>query len=520
MSIKNTLNPESKLHSLVNLILSVKMDENVNENDRITLERIAKYGVHPAYVSALEDSASTGHAGSIKVKLTVRLLLAMCLANKRNRSRTMSHCEALAMSFRSGWEYGLTDYAITRDGMTCNGGHSSFATLLAFVPIQVFEWFDICLRESPVKGDDGEVKLSSDGQPVTEMVRYCPAKPGRKLDDGSPVDPSQWSDVDLIDCSLEQLAEIEAADDEAKLDWLQDQLVLNLQRYGIPESEWFVKLTTQQPNDIVTKFDTLSRGRQGSEQLELFQPTRHYIESTSVFESYKMAQQVLKCCHLRSKVKPAESDSGYVTYGTPKGGGNCDPSHFPAFFLSFLEGIKELENYLDSKGKNSIVDLRHDDWKAIPEKDLLVVCIMSKPVAMRRLLAAIARGVDHEKTPDALGVLADRFVKPKRKTAYFQRPTATQIQASLFAIANNGAPDFDSDTPIEHQIGCRGNAWDVGKINSDDQFYWAHDVNQNADAVFVQCGSMVDQYFGDTTTVAASGKAKRRNKRRVPAAKK
>jgi hypothetical protein len=71
--------------------------------------------------------------------LTAEFLDHVIRANTVNRPRNWEHCGQLSGAIQVDYQPCLTDFAVTVDGRTCNGGHSGAAIAQSFFPSDVWE---------------------------------------------------------------------------------------------------------------------------------------------------------------------------------------------------------------------------------------------------------------------------------------------------------------------------------------------------------------------------------------------
>ena len=486
-------------------------------------------------IAQRDASPDLPHSGTVHVSLihddSLVALMAILNANGRNRLRDWHHVSDLAHTMQNGgYRPCLTDCAVTVGEKTANAGHSIAAIFAAFVPMDFFSW-------ARVEGVSELVEESADSlEPEYQTV--FPIPPVRK-DASSPAEGFISAERVTGNAAIKlddgkEVPEFTTWNDEERAaDYL------GYFRRAFEGIEHFAELRVclQVEAHAVTAYDTVARGRQATEQLYLFAPTRHF-ESCRDWLDLKVLSQVLKALHLRCKPEnPAEIEkgSGVWNYGTNKGGGRTNPAHFPAFCLAHLKRLANCDYIRQNYGSHgSLIDGSYtfpalfEVFEDCPEltglrsnmvKDFATVFCTLSPAECVELVARL-------QDPD------DKLVKALNKrltddnSGNWVRPSADWIQSVLILMAR-GADKIPSgkalpsytpaggDTAKRAELfqltPARGAGWDCGQGVTESR----HDVEYLTGAVH-PAAVLVDTYFGESGKEgrAEAFRPKRKNRKR------
>lgn len=495
--------------------LSIRPDSTVSEASRIPLEEYASQ-VHPDYRQAFKNALDSHKKATVYIRPSAKLLLDFYAANQRNRTPEMSHYALLGMIFRTGFQPELSDFAVTTDRQVANGGHSVRGCIGAAMPPDVIWLAQLNPVQELVYDEADCVQYDAKGKPVTE-TRYDELRFPRSAsieydDEGNekPASPGQWISVTRT-TGLDEVETDEGPAPEYET-WTMEEVYADAQTYveswlaGLPEDNRWLRLTINVAPQAVTTYDTISRGRQGAEQLELFHPSRAFVERNSSWLNFKLLEQVLKSAFLRSK-EPTTDENGDQHFGTPKGGGNTARSLFPVFYLTFIERIHG--NWIACREVNKSKVCPDGDFTRskhladVGLKDLLVAyAVCSKPAAVRLAKLVSGKGAEETIENETLQTLIKMFAASKSKAVTAPaKPDASTIQSFLIAAANGIQLDTSKNRKdYVQQLAARGIGWDRGDLQE----------GESVREVLHESSLAVDAYFGEDNVRSAGFKPRTR----------
>jgi hypothetical protein len=416
--------------------------------------------------------------------LTAEFLDHVIRANTVNRPRNWEHCGQLSGAIQVDYQPCLTDFAVTVDGRTCNGGHSGAAIAQSFFPSDVWEPMGWVIVTGPQLDQDGNPITDDNGDPILSTEAITP--PLVYQEEGEPVDNM----IDRLPTPVAWPAGRREEWEKAVIAKDRNAMLEILNRFivdAIPDdARRVVSLKINCPPDIVRKYDTKTRPRTGAEQLQFYAPARLGANLAPIGGNYRLLAAVLRQAMLcANKGSGKENKDGWTAYGTPSGGGNTSAELYPALFDAFFP---ILERHLaasglewDEKGQPKV----HANRSGIEKqpKDLLVALIRTTDEGAKRLGELLR---SNEKSP-ALAKLKSLI---EVKTAEKKAVDASTTQAYLVAASLNRCPkqlEKDSkDAPIPQQLAARSPSWDIGDKNDEGELY---------DDVLTDSRNAVDGWF-------------------------
>ena len=519
---------------LVTSLLEVKAVDT-DTSSTVSLEALKPY-VMPAYDSVFEAAVESRiispdlpAAFTFHIVAAVDPLKLILNANGRNRRRNWHHVTDLAWAMQTGFRPCLTDCAITLDQKTANAGHSVAAFFAAFLPLDFFAW-------ARVEGVRELVPDSADSlEPEYRTVFKTP--PLRK-DADTPaegfIQVERTTGLDLVETETGELvAEFTTWNDEQRAEDYQGYIDRAFE--STPHLAEFRICVNVEPH-AVTAYDTIARGRQADEQLYLFSPTRQW-ETDRDWLDLKSLSQILKALHLRCKASPVALDDAQTawSYGSNKGGGRTNPSHFPGFALANVARLAKCDyvrQHFGEAGSLLVGSSALPALFAVPSENPPALCPIRanalKDVAT--VLASITVDQIHAMVERLQASKPDVLVKKINArltddgSGNWVRPSADWIQSALVMVAK-GAEKLplakELPTFVEKEGGeskraelyqltaARGHDWDCGEKDKTDGDYLIGAVHPAM--------VLVDDYFGESgkDSRAEAFRPKRKNKRRA-----